>query len=232
MGYSWGALLAMLYAVQHPQHIERLILLSPAPPTAAVRKEYQQRMADAMHRPEVQKLREEFAQKKDTLSPEEQRRYRFALAVTPYFLSPRRALELTPFLVKQRLEEAIWKSLVLPAGGAALCWLLLMTLWMPLLDFARSYTPVVNNVVRLIDKPGCVEVHGLSRGHVAAFRYHGQLALQPVGVAAACPWLIVGAASVESLAAGLDMRQWTLLATVRRPADANDNVLLYQRASR
>ena len=59
-----------------------------------------------------------------------------------------------------------------------------------------------------------------------------QLALQPVGVAAACPWLIVGAASVESLAAGLDMRQWTLLATVRRPADANDNVLLYQRASR
>ncbi len=139
------------------------------------------------------------------------------------------------WLVKWRAgrhRAAIWKSLVLPAGGAALCWLLLMTLWMPLLDFARSYTPVVNNVVRLIDKPGCVEVHGLSRGHVAAFRYHGQLALQPVGVAAACPWLIVGAASVESLAAGLDMRQWTLLATVRRPADANDNVLLYQRASR
>ncbi len=139
------------------------------------------------------------------------------------------------WLVKWRAgrhRAAIWKSLVLPAGGAALCWLLLMTLWMPLLDFARSYTPVVNNVVRLIDKPGCVEVHGLSRGHVAAFRYHGKLALQPVGVAAACPWLIVGAASVESLAAGLDMRQWTLLATVRRPADANDNVLLYQRASR
>lgn len=111
MGYSWGALLAMLYAVQHPQHVERLILLSPAPPTATVRKQYQQAMADALHRPEVQKLREELAQKKDSLSPEEQRRYRFALAVTPYFLSPRRALELTPFLVKQRLEEAIWKSL-------------------------------------------------------------------------------------------------------------------------
>ena len=136
------------------------------------------------------------------------------------------------WLVKWRAgrhRAAIWKSLVLPAGGAALCWLLLMTLWMPLLDFARSYTPVVNNVVRLMDRPGCAEVHGLSRGHVAAFKYHGQLSLQPVGVAASCPWMIVGARSADELAAALDMRQWKLLATVRRPADANDNVLLYQR---
>ncbi|MDP2096121.1 MAG: hypothetical protein Q8K50_19855, partial [Hydrogenophaga sp.] len=36
-------------------------------------------------------------------------------------------------------REAIWKSLVLPAAGSTLCWLLLMTLWLPLLDFGRSY---------------------------------------------------------------------------------------------
>ena len=119
---------------------------------------------------------------------------------------------------------------MLPAGGAALCWLLLMTLWLPLLDFARGYTPVVGQVTRLIDQPGCVEVHGLSRGHVAAFKYHGKLTLQPVSVAAACPWMIVGAASADALRAGLDMRQWKLLANVRRPADANDNVLLYRRS--
>jgi 4-amino-4-deoxy-L-arabinose transferase-like glycosyltransferase len=48
------------------------------------------------------------------------------------------------WLVKWRAgrhRAAIWKSLVLPAGGAALCWLLLMTLWLPLLDFARSTSP-------------------------------------------------------------------------------------------
>ncbi|MFZ9180222.1 MAG: hypothetical protein ACO21V_13530, partial [Limnohabitans sp.] len=38
-----------------------------------------------------------------------------------------------------RHRAALWKSLVLPAGGAALCWLLLMTLWLPALDYARSY---------------------------------------------------------------------------------------------
>jgi hypothetical protein len=35
-------------------------------------------------------------------------------------------------------REALWKSLVLPAGGVALSWLLLMTLWLPPLDHARS----------------------------------------------------------------------------------------------
>ncbi len=39
--------------------------------------------------------------------------------------------------------HALWKSLVLPAGGVALCWLLLMTLWLPLLDYARSNRPWV-----------------------------------------------------------------------------------------
>ncbi|MDO8278050.1 MAG: hypothetical protein Q7T63_07995, partial [Burkholderiaceae bacterium] len=42
-----------------------------------------------------------------------------------------------------RHRAAIWKSLVLPAGGAALSWMLLMTLWLPLLDYARSYAPMV-----------------------------------------------------------------------------------------
>ena len=31
-----------------------------------------------------------------------------------------------------RHRNALWKSLVLPAGGVALAWLLLMTLWLPL----------------------------------------------------------------------------------------------------
>ncbi len=38
-----------------------------------------------------------------------------------------------------RHAHALWKSLVLPAGGVALCWLLFMTLWLPPLDQARSY---------------------------------------------------------------------------------------------
>ena len=43
-----------------------------------------------------------------------------------------------------RNRTAIWKSLVLPASGAALGWLLLMTLWLPLLDHARSYLSLIH----------------------------------------------------------------------------------------
>lgn len=136
------------------------------------------------------------------------------------------------WLVKWRAgrhRAAIWKSLVLPAGGAALCWLLLLTLWLPLLDYARSYKKLALDVARATGTPECVEVHGISLAQVAALRYHGQLTLRPAGVKASCPWLVVAPASLEALSVGLDMRQWALHATVRRPADADDNLLLYQR---
>ncbi|TNF58748.1 MAG: hypothetical protein EP306_12495, partial [Burkholderiales bacterium] len=45
-----------------------------------------------------------------------------------------------------RHPQAIWKSLVLPASGAILCWLLLMTLWLPLLDYGRSYGPLARRL--------------------------------------------------------------------------------------
>src|SRR5690606_35428949 len=62
-----------------------------------------------------------------------------------------------------RHREAIWKSLVLPAAGSTLCWLLLMTLWLPLLDFGRSYVPVSRRIAALVPAAPCVLVDGLSQ---------------------------------------------------------------------
>ena len=36
VGESWGALLAVLYAAEHPDRVERLLLLGPAPPTRQI----------------------------------------------------------------------------------------------------------------------------------------------------------------------------------------------------
>ena len=36
IGESWGSLLAVLYASEHPERVERLLLLGPAPPTRAI----------------------------------------------------------------------------------------------------------------------------------------------------------------------------------------------------
>lgn len=135
-------------------------------------------------------------------------------------------------LVKWRVgrhRTAIWKSLVLPAGGAALSWLLLMTLWLPLLDFARSYAPLVRRTLIVMRQPpSCVETYGLSRSQVAAFKFHGNLALRPMAPQAACPWLIVDKNAISPLAP-VDRTQWTLPSLMRHPADRNENLLIYQR---
>jgi hypothetical protein len=131
-----------------------------------------------------------------------------------------------------RNRHVIWKSLVLPAAGAALCWLLLMTLWLPVLDFARSYGPLVRNVSRLIDRPGCVEELGLSRGQRTAFVYHGQMDVRSASSQSECPWLLVAAPYAPAAPMALDMRRWQLVASVRRPSDTDESVLLYRRTSR
>jgi hypothetical protein len=139
------------------------------------------------------------------------------------------------WLVKWRAgrhQAAIWKSLVLPAGGAALSWLLLMTLWMPLLDFARSYKNQVAALVARMDTPGCAQVHGLGHAQISALEFHGKLALRYAGTLATCPWLIVDNDALDSLASSVDLRQWRLLVRIRRMNDENDDILLYRKVGK
>src|SRR5665647_2909206 len=128
-----------------------------------------------------------------------------------------------------RHPVAIWKSLVLPAGGAALCWLLLMTLWLPLLDFARSYVPLVDRTVAVLQHPACVEVHGLNRGQIAAFEFHGNLVLRPADTQISCPWLIVGKDALTTLPDMVDLTPWSFHSTIRHPSDRYEDVVIYQR---
>jgi len=137
------------------------------------------------------------------------------------------------WLVKWRVgrhRSALWKSVVLPAGGAALCWLLLMTLWLPLLEFARSYAPLVQQAsAQMAGRPACVSMLGLSRSQVAAFQFHGQLNLKPLGDDAACNWLIVDDDGLATLM--LTPGPWQLRGTVSHPADLKETLHLFVRQS-
>ena len=139
------------------------------------------------------------------------------------------------WLVKWRVgrhQSAIWKSLVLPASGAALCWLLLMTLWLPLLDFARSYTVLAQSIKRIVGNPDCVEIHALDRGQIAAFQFYANLNLRIAGAMAQCDWLLVDRGATGSLAEAVEMAQWTPQYFGYRPSDRDDDVLLYRRQTR
>jgi proline iminopeptidase len=103
VGYSWGGLLGLSFALEAPALIERLLLIAPAPPYFAARERMLANLAAAAQRPDVIA----FAQSIDRAD----RRQRFAASVAGYFVEPRRALELTPFMVRQRAERGVWDSL-------------------------------------------------------------------------------------------------------------------------
>jgi hypothetical protein len=129
----------------------------------------------------------------------------------------------------KRNRHAIWKSLVLPAGGTALGWLLVMTLWLPVLDYARSYATVVQRIAARIGTPGCVEAFGLTRAQIAALRYHGGLDLRMASPTNTCPWLVVAEDLEVSMPVAFGKRQWELVAMFPRPTDKSENLLLYQK---
>ncbi len=128
-----------------------------------------------------------------------------------------------------RHRAALWKTLVLPAGGAALCWMLLMTLWLPLLDYARSYIPQVHAISEKVGQTECISELALSRPHIAALRYHGNFKLRSLATEAPCPWLLVSPAAIARLHDIVSLDGWRLIGTLRRPTSPSDDLLLYQR---
>jgi hypothetical protein len=135
-------------------------------------------------------------------------------------------------LVKWRIghhRTAIWKSMVLPASGAVLCWLLVMSLWLPLLDFSRSYAPLVKKVMDVTGPVTCLQYAGISRAQGAAFRFHGKVQLVSAQAPQAdCRWLIVDRANLSLLSAQLKMLGWSEAAKAPRVQNKEESIVIFK----
>ncbi|MGH7510548.1 MAG: alpha/beta fold hydrolase [Gemmatimonadales bacterium] len=111
-GYSWGGLLALLYATEFPGRVGRLALVSPAPAWHEARAEFERRFAERNLEPELQQERAALRQSglRETDSSAYARRL-FELSVVPYFSNPTRARNLTPFRITGRTQQEVWTSL-------------------------------------------------------------------------------------------------------------------------
>lgn len=111
-GYSWGALLAVLYSLEHPDRVGSLALISPAPVWRAARAEFESRLSARNSAPEVQAARRAVQdgglRERDI---EGYRRRMFELSVAGYFHDWRRAADLTPFRITGRTQQEVWDSL-------------------------------------------------------------------------------------------------------------------------
>lgn len=112
LGYSWGGLLAQLYATEHPERVERLALVCPAPSWRAARDEFERRFEQRTLAPEL--VAERLALRESGLRERDPRAYErrlFELAVVPYFYDRARARDLAPFRVVGRTQQEVWRSL-------------------------------------------------------------------------------------------------------------------------
>ena len=111
-GYSWGALLALLYTIQFPDRVASLALVSPAPVWRAARDEFNQRFsARNAAVPIVEERGRLAASGLRESDPSAYRRRMFELSVAGYFHDWRRARDLTPFRITGRTQQEVWESL-------------------------------------------------------------------------------------------------------------------------
>jgi proline iminopeptidase len=117
IGYSWGALLAMLYAAEAETHARRpaagaLVLIDPAAISRHYRGQFEREFSRRQSSPEVQRMRAALAESRlRERDLEAYRQRNFELSVAGYFADPRAARNLTPFRVTARVQQSIWQSL-------------------------------------------------------------------------------------------------------------------------
>jgi len=124
VGYSWGGLLSLLYAIaaaggfgdegfvlDAPAPV-RMVLICPAPATNALRQQFAAELARRQRAPWIEEARAELAAsglRERDLAAYSKRL--FELGVAGYFADPARARELTPFRVIGRVQQSVWESL-------------------------------------------------------------------------------------------------------------------------
>jgi hypothetical protein len=129
-----------------------------------------------------------------------------------------------------RHRKALWKSLVLPAGGVLLNWLLAMTLLLHPLDYTRSLTPWVQALGARLGPAACLAAPGMQMAYVAALEAQGGWLVDARENAAErpdCPVLLL----TESRDGGVpEVAGWTFSERVRRPTERYFATLVYRRA--
>ena len=128
-----------------------------------------------------------------------------------------------------RSERTPLRGIVHWCYGTTLSWLLLMTLWLPWIDYGRSYRPVAIGLKAAIGSGAgnlrnCVATRTLGLAERASFAYFG--GLEFARVRDNCAWLLVQGSRGDATRAEPGLR---LIWEGNRPGDRNERFRLYRR---
>jgi 4-amino-4-deoxy-L-arabinose transferase-like glycosyltransferase len=132
-----------------------------------------------------------------------------------------------------RRPSVLWRAVVLSSGGLTLIWILLMTLFLPDMNYSKSYASVARQIANKLP-PGtrCIESN-VGAAQRASFAYYAQLPF--AGVEDERCQLLLLQDSVKlrddhEIQPQFRGKQWVLLWEGRRPADREERFRLYRRA--
>lgn len=131
-----------------------------------------------------------------------------------------------------RRPTVLWRAVVLSSGGVILCWLLLMTLWLPWINYGKSYAGVARELMPHLPPPTeCVHTN-LARAQRASFAYFGNVNFARSSKAG-CGYLLwqdYRRGSDPATRVTLRGTNWELIWEGRRPSDRYERFRFYRRA--
>jgi 4-amino-4-deoxy-L-arabinose transferase-like glycosyltransferase len=135
---------------------------------------------------------------------------------------------ITWFLLAWRVGRSMRRSVINWAAGVTLLWVLSMTLWLPWLDFNKSYrTMVVSLTTALPEKHGCIASRYLGDAQKAMLHYFGNILTKPGGEFSCNLLLTQGDLSKSDQLEG----GWKTVWSGGRRGQKTDRYYLYQRQS-
>ena len=125
-----------------------------------------------------------------------------------------------------RAPKEIWRCLIISASGTTLMWVLLMTLWLPTINYAKTYRYVAARLSQVIStNTGCVNTSSLGLSQLASFDYFTKLDLRDDPN---CPWMLTHSQSEAQAFGSLNDKKLLLIWEDRRAADRDERLRLYE----
>ena len=125
-----------------------------------------------------------------------------------------------------RAPKEIWRCLIISASGTTLMWVLLMTLWLPTINYAKTYRYVSARLSQVVPTDGgCIDTSNLGLAQLASFDYFTKLKLRDDP---SCPWMLTHSQSEAKAYAQLNNKKLSLIWEDRRAADRDERLRLYE----
>lgn len=131
-------------------------------------------------------------------------------------------------------HRALWRPMILSCGGVTLIWCLLMTLWLPRIDYAKSFNLVSQRLATNIKTPStCITYYKVGLTQISLLNYHSKLTFKAGSPGShECQYLLIE----DSLKTNLEKKRdilknndWQTLWTGNRNSDRHERFILFQR---